>query len=71
MRASALRGILSHVVVIGGIALSVVVAGVASMVMDAWLNRRRPRQSLLERLEPRQPTSVADEAQRWLDEQQG
>jgi peptidoglycan/LPS O-acetylase OafA/YrhL len=59
------------VVVIAGIVLSVVVAGVFTRVIEAWHSRRRPRKSLLEHLQPYQPTSVADEAQRWLDQQQG
>jgi hypothetical protein len=62
---------MSTVAVIGGIALSVVVAGVSTLVMEAWHDRRRPRQSLLEQMQPHQLPSVADEAQRWLDEQLG
>jgi hypothetical protein len=62
-------GIVSPVVVIVGIALSILVWAVSALVMDKWI-RRRQRQSLLERLQPYQPRSVADEAQRWLEEQQ-
>jgi len=69
MRASGLGGILSPVVVIVGIALSIVVWAVSAVVLDRWIQRRQ-RRSLLERLQPYQPRSVADEAQRWLEEQQ-
>jgi hypothetical protein len=63
-------GILWPAVVIGGIVLSVVVAGISTLVAEAWLIRGRPRKSPLERLQPYPPTPVADEAQRWLEEQQ-
>jgi peptidoglycan/LPS O-acetylase OafA/YrhL len=70
MRASAFDGILWPVAVIAGIALFVVVASVSTLVIDQWI--RRPRRShLLERLQAYHPTSVADEAQRWLEEQHG
>lgn len=40
-------------------------AGTA-ILLDAWVNRWR-RHDLTERLRPYQATSVADEAQEWLD----
>jgi hypothetical protein len=58
------------VAVIGGIALYVVVCSVSTLVIDRWIRRPR-RPDLLERLQPYQPTSVADEARRWLEDQRG
>jgi hypothetical protein len=56
------------VVVIAGIALSLVVWAVSALVIDKWISReQRPR--LLERLKPYNGGSVADEAQRWLQKQ--
>jgi hypothetical protein len=42
--------------------------GSATFLLDAWW-RRPKRLDLAERLRPFAPTSVADEAQRWLDGQ--
>jgi hypothetical protein len=66
----AFSAILLLVIVIGGIALFVVVCSVSTLVIDRW-TRCRQRPNLLERLHPYQPTSVADEAQRWLQAEQG
>jgi peptidoglycan/LPS O-acetylase OafA/YrhL len=63
------RDILFAVAVIGGIALFVLVSAISTLLIDRWL-RRRHRMTLLERSRPYQPTSVADEAQRWLAERQ-
>jgi hypothetical protein len=41
-----------------------------SILIDAF-SRRRKRRSLLERLQPYQPKSLGDQAERWLREQQG
>jgi hypothetical protein len=60
---------LSYVALFGGIAVFVVVWGVSALAIDRWITRRS-RRSLRERLEARRPTSVADQAQRWLQEQQ-
>jgi hypothetical protein len=38
----------------------------ATLIFDGWLRRER-RPDLAERLRPFQPSSVADEAQDWLD----
>jgi hypothetical protein len=58
-----LGGILSPVAVIGGTALFILVSSVSTFVIDRWMTRRQ-RPTLLERLQPYQPPSVADEAQR-------
>jgi hypothetical protein len=58
------------VAVIAGIGIFVVVCSVSTLVIDRWIRRPR-RPDLLERLRAYQPKSVADEAQRWLEEQQG
>jgi hypothetical protein len=70
MRASDSRWHPVAVVIIAGISLSLVVWIVSTLVIERWIARRQ-RPSLLERLQPCQPLSVADEAQRWLEEQQG
>ncbi len=62
----AFRGILLPVVVISGVALALVVWWVSALVIDRWI-RRRQRPSLLDRLQHYQRTSVAEEAQRWLE----
>jgi hypothetical protein len=58
-----------NMIVISGIALSIVVWAVSAVVMDRWV-RRRQRRSLLKTLPPYQTRSVADEAQIWLEERQ-
>jgi hypothetical protein len=55
------------VAVIVVVALYLVVWAAFALSMDRWISGR-PRPSLLERLQPYQPTSVAEEAQRWLDQ---
>jgi hypothetical protein len=59
------------VAVIGAIALFVAVAVSPHLFIGRWLKGRQPRESLLERLQPYPPKSVADEAQCWLEEQHG
>jgi hypothetical protein len=54
--------------VIGGVALFIVVSSVSTLAIDRWI-RRRQRMTFLERLKPYRRISVADEAQRWLEEQ--
>jgi hypothetical protein len=57
------------VVVIAGIALSLVVWAVSAVVIDKWITRRQSP-SLLERRKRYHRGSVAEEAHRWLEEQQ-
>jgi hypothetical protein len=59
---------LSAMAVIGGVALFIVVSSVSTLAIDRWI-RRRQRMTFLERLKPYRRISVADEAQRWLEEQ--
>jgi hypothetical protein len=54
--------------VIGGVALFIVVSSVSTLAIDRWI-RRRQRMTLLGRLKPCRRLSVADETQRWLEEQ--
>jgi hypothetical protein len=63
------NGMPSSVAVIGGTALLAVVWTVATLAIDRRIRLRR-RRSLLERFSPYRPRSVADQAQRWLKEQQ-
>jgi hypothetical protein len=56
------------VVVIVGVALSLVVWAVSAVVIDKWI-RRRQRPSPLERAQPYQPAGLGDQAENWLREQ--
>lgn len=49
-------------------ALGIVVWAAASFLVDAW-HCRHPAADLLERVEAYPVTSIADEAQWWLDRQ--
>jgi len=49
------------------IAVGIMVWAGAAFLVDAW-RCRHPAADLLERLERFQPPSVADEAQRWLQD---
>jgi hypothetical protein len=55
-------------VIVALVAVFVLVWTGASLLYDAWL-RRRHCPSLLERLAPYQPRSVAGQVRRWLDSQ--
>jgi hypothetical protein len=51
------------------VVFGMVVWGAATLVIDTWQRGRHCRPSLSDRLAPQQPSSIADEARRWLDQQ--
>ena len=69
MRRSCAQWQAMAVVVIVGVGLFVIACSIAALVINGWV-RRHKRLSLLARLQLYQPKSVADEAQRWLEEHQ-
>ncbi len=52
-------------VILAFIGIGFLVWAGSALLIDAWLRRSR-RPTLAERLGPYQPTSVAEEAERWI-----